>query len=94
LNPTTPLTFIEHFPGATANKPLFGATPATTAPATTTFGGFGATQQPAQQNQATGTGLFGTGGGLFGQQQNQQQQQQQPAAGTGCESLISAPYQR
>ncbi|KAL1944102.1 hypothetical protein VTO73DRAFT_3287 [Trametes versicolor] len=63
-----------------AQKPsLFGATN-TTQPATTGFGGFGTQNQaqPQQGSQPAG-GLFGGGGGLFGQPQ--QQNQQQPAAG-------------
>ncbi|KAJ2929218.1 hypothetical protein H1R20_g7877, partial [Candolleomyces eurysporus] len=68
--------------GTGGNKSLFGATNATTTqPTTTPFGGFGATQQPAQQTQQQqGTGLFG-GTNLFGQQ-NQQQTGQQ-GTGTG-----------
>ncbi|WRT66918.1 uncharacterized protein IL334_003883 [Kwoniella shivajii] len=65
----------------------FGQTGAT---GTSSFGGFGQTQQPQQQQQqpATGGGLFGGGGGFDSQpQQNtgglfgQTAQQQQPGAG-------------
>ncbi|KAI0658563.1 nucleoporin autopeptidase-domain-containing protein [Cubamyces menziesii] len=72
--------------GANNNAPkpsLFGGATNTTQPTTTGFGAFGTQNQtqPQQTTQPSG-GLFGAGGGLFGQNQQQQNtQQQQPAAG-------------
>ncbi|RPD67371.1 hypothetical protein L226DRAFT_556983 [Lentinus tigrinus ALCF2SS1-7] len=73
------------FGASNQNKPagsIFGSG-TTTQPTNTGFGAFGSQNQPQQSTTQPTGGLFGGGGGLFGQnnQQQPQQPQQQPQQG-------------